>query len=92
MGSAWKAMADPTRRQMLTLLRQGDLTAGELAEQFDISKATISHHLKELREAGLITQRKQGMHVICSLNTSVLEDLMAFIAALAGDNDQDENG
>lgn len=82
MNSAWKAMADPTRRQILSLLRHSDHTAGELAAHFSIGKATISHHLKELREAGLITQRKQGMHVICSLNTSVLEELLYFIAEL----------
>ena len=56
MKDVWNAMADPTRRQILTMLQKKDMTAGEIVEQFDISGATISHHLKILREAGLIVE------------------------------------
>ncbi len=82
MGDTWNALADPTRRKILDLLRKGDKNAGEIAEQFSISKPSISHHLNALREAGLVDAEKKGQNVIYSLNTSVLQDMMQLIASL----------
>ena len=82
MGDTWNALADPTRRKILDLLRKGDKNAGEIAEQFSISKPSISHHLNALREAGLVGAEKKGQNVIYSLNTSVLQDMMQLIASL----------
>lgn len=88
MGDTWNALADPTRRKILDLLRKGDKNAGEIAEHFSISKPSISHHLNTLREAGLVDAEKKGQNVIYSLNTSVLQDMMQLIASLVNKEDQ----
>ena len=67
MKDVWNAMADPTRRAILTMLQNGDMTAGEISDKFDVSGATISHHLKILREAGLITSEKEKQTLINQL-------------------------
>ena len=67
LGKLFQAMADPTRRRILEMLRGGDLHAGAIAEAFSMSKPAISHHLSVLKEAGLATERRQGQHVIYSL-------------------------
>ena len=82
MGDAWNALADPTRRQILTYLRSGDMSAGEIADRFNISKPSISHHLSILKGADLVRSTKVGQNVIYQLNTSVLEDLMTLIAGM----------
>ncbi len=83
MTSVFKALADPTRRKILQLLKAGPLTAGELAEQFGVSKPTMSAHFAVLREAELIGSEKDGKHVTYWLNASVLEEaLLAFAGAL----------
>ncbi|MGL4972246.1 MAG: autorepressor SdpR family transcription factor [Culicoidibacterales bacterium] len=79
---AFKALADPTRREILQLLRTSDLNAGEIAEHFTMTKPSISHHLKLLKQADLICDEKQGQFVVYSLNTSVVEDAMSWIFAL----------
>lgn len=79
---AFKALADPTRREILQLLRTSDLNAGEIAEYFTMTKPSISHHLKLLKQADLICDEKQGQFVVYSLNTSVVEDAMSWIFAL----------
>jgi ArsR family transcriptional regulator, arsenate/arsenite/antimonite-responsive transcriptional repressor len=76
---AFKALADPTRREILRLLRQGEKTAGELAEQFDMAKPSVSHHFSVLKQAGLITSRREGQQIHYSLNTTVVEDLLAVV-------------
>lgn len=76
--SAFKALADPTRRRILELLRAGDLTAGELAEHFDMTKPSISHHLSTLKAAGLVDAERDGQSIVYSLNTSVMQDLMSW--------------
>jgi ArsR family transcriptional regulator len=81
---AFKALADPTRRQILALLRQGERTAGALAEKFDMTKPSMSHHFAVLKEADLITSRREGQQIWYSLNTTVVEDLMAWAMDLAG--------
>lgn len=80
----WGAMADPTRRDILTMLQKRDMTAGEIAEQFEVSGATISHHLKVLREAGLVTSEKEKQTITYSLNTTVFQEFLKSIAAAFG--------
>lgn len=77
-GEAFKALADPTRRRILELLRTKDLTAGEIAEHFDMTKPSLSHHLNTLKTAGLVEAERDGQNIIYSLNTSVLQDLMSW--------------
>ena len=79
MNNLFKALNDPTRRQILDLLRGGDLNAGDIAEQFDMTKPSISHHLDLLRQAGLVEATKQGQFVSYTLNTTVLDDLLAWL-------------
>jgi DNA-binding transcriptional ArsR family regulator len=85
MNDAFKALADPTRRRILQLLRYGELTAGQLAEHFDMAKPSVSHHFSVLKQADLITSRKEGQQVYYSLNTTVMEDLLAIIWDLFAD-------
>ena len=82
---AFKALADPTRREILALLRRGEMTAGALAEKFDMTKPSMSHHFTVLKEAGLITSRRDGQQIWYGLNTTVVEDLMAWAMGLVGD-------
>lgn len=77
-GEAFKALADPTRRHILELLRTKDLTAGEIAEYFDMTKPSLSHHLNTLKTAGLVDAERDGQNIIYSLNTSVLQGLMSW--------------
>ncbi len=79
MNLLFKALNDPTRRQILDLLRAGDLNAGEIAEQFAMSKPSISHHLDLLRQAGLVESTKQGQFISYSLNTTVLDELLGWL-------------
>jgi ArsR family transcriptional regulator, arsenate/arsenite/antimonite-responsive transcriptional repressor len=83
---AFKALADPTRRQILNLLRRGEMTAGELAERFDTTKPTISHHFSVLKDADLLTSRRDGQTIWYSLNTTVVQDLMAWAMDLIRGN------
>ena len=78
----FKALSDPTRRRILDLLRGGPLSAGELASSFGTTNATISHHLSVLKEAELVTDEKRGKYIYYELNTSVVEDIMAWAAGL----------
>lgn len=78
MNLAFKALADPTRRAILDLLKEKDLTAGEISEHFQMSKPSISQHLKVLKTAGLILDEKKGQYIIYSLNTTVFQDLIAW--------------
>lgn len=83
MNDSFKALNDPTRRQILRLLRDGDLTAGDIAEQFSMSKPAISHHLDLLKRSELVVSRRDGQFIVYSLNASVLEELMAWLMELA---------
>lgn len=82
MNTLFKALNDPTRRQILDLLRESDLNAGEIAERFDMSKPSISHHLDLLRQAGLVESVKQGQFIMYSLNTTVLDELLAWLMSI----------
>ena len=77
-----KALADPTRRDILNLLKQGRLSAGEITEHFDITAAAISRHLSVLKEADLIWDTRDGKYIFYELNTSVLEEIMLWITDL----------
>lgn len=78
----FKALNDETRRQILDLLKEQDLTAGEIADNFDISKPSISHHLDILKRADLVSSVKNGQFVYYSINTTVLEDVMKWLITL----------
>ncbi|MGF2621043.1 autorepressor SdpR family transcription factor [Bacillus cereus] len=78
MNQAFKALADPTRRRILDLLKDSDLTAGEIAEHFDMTKPSVSHHLNILKNTQLVQDEKKGQFVIYSLNTTVFQDLIAW--------------
>jgi ArsR family transcriptional regulator len=85
-GQAFQALADPTRRAILDLLRQGEMTAGALAEKFDMTKPSMSHHFAVLKEADLITSRRDGQQIWYALNTTVVQDLMAWAMRLVEDS------
>ena len=80
-----KALADPTRRDILNLLKQGRLSAGVITEHFDITAAAISRHLSVLKEADLIWDTRDGKYIFYELNTSVLEEIMLWITDLKGE-------
>lgn len=77
-GDRFKALSDPTRRRILELLGEGDLTAGEIGAHFDMTKATLSHHLDVLREAGLVSSERHGRNIVYSLETTVLQSIIAW--------------
>lgn len=76
MGDAFKALADPTRRHILELLAQGDLTAGEIAAQFAMTKPSVSHHLNILKTAGLVCDQRIGQNIVYSVNLTVFQELL----------------
>jgi DNA-binding transcriptional ArsR family regulator len=76
VNAVFRAMADPTRREVLRLLRARPLTSGEIAQAFPASWPTISRHLAVLKEAGLIAAERRGQHIVYELNTSVVEDVI----------------
>ena len=79
MNQIFKALNDPVRRDILDLLKGKDMSAGDIAEHFNIGKPTISHHLDLLRQAGLVTSEKQGQFIIYSINTTVLDEMLQWI-------------
>jgi len=85
MNDAFKALADPTRREILRLLRSGEKTAGELAQHFDMRKPSVSHHFAVLRQADLIASRRDGQQIYYFLNTTAVEDLLALIWGMLAD-------
>ena len=84
MSLVFKALSDPTRRRVLELLKSRPMSAGELAEHFDVSKPTMSAHFAVLREAGLIVSEKQGKSIVYELQMSVLEDALLSFAKTFG--------
>lgn len=78
MNETFKALADPTRRKILELLKERDLAAGEISEYFNMTKPSISNHLKILKQADLVQDEKRGQFVIYSLNTTVFQDLIGW--------------
>lgn len=86
-----KALADPIRREILNLLKNGRLSAGEICEHFSVTGASISRHLAILKEADLIRNKREGKFIYYELNTSVLEDVMLWIIDLKGVSDDEGN-
>ena len=80
-----KALADPTRREILNLLKTGKRSAGEISDHFDITAAAISRHLSLLKDADLIQDTREGKYIFYELNVSVLEEIMLWITDLKGD-------
>lgn len=85
-----RALADPIRRDILNLLKQGRMSAGDIVEQFPVTGASISRHLSVLREADLIRDTREGKYIYYELNASVLEEIMLWITELKGDMGNDE--
>ena len=83
-----KALADPTRREILNLLKHGRLSAGEIGEHFPMTGASISRHLSVLKEADLIRDTREGKYIYYQLNASVLEEVMLWLVQLKGGNDE----
>ena len=82
-----RALADPTRREILNLLKGGRLSAGEITEHFPVTAAAVSRHLSVLKEANLIRDTREGKFIYYEMNTSVLEEILFFISDLKGDKD-----
>ena len=76
MPDAFKALADPTRRRILELLAQGELTAGEIAAHFSMTKPSVSHHLSILKAAGLISDERRGQNIVYSVNLTIFQELV----------------
>jgi len=87
MNEVFEALAHPTRREILRLLRGGEMTAGDLAARFDVSKPSVSHHFAVLAQAGLIGSRRQGKQIYYFLDTTVVQDVLAFTWDLFGKTD-----
>ncbi len=82
-----KALADPIRRQILEMLKAGRLSAGEIAERFPVTGASVSRHLSVLKEADLIRDSREGKFIYYELNASVLEEIMLWLSQLKGDGE-----
>lgn len=82
----FKALSDKTRREILDLLKTKTMTAGDIASKFDMTQATVSHHLSVLKEAELVTDKKDGKYIYYELNTSVLDDIIAWAITLKGED------
>lgn len=92
MNQVYRALSDPTRREILRLLRGGDMSAGELAERFPLAKSTLSGHFNVLKHAGLIVQERHRTTIVYSLNTSALEEALAGVMALLRSGDEGKEG
>ena len=89
--NTFNALADPIRREILNLLKNGPLSAGEIVDHFSVTGASISRHLSVLKEADLIRDRREGKFIYYELNASVLEEIMLWITDLKGESDHDGN-
>ena len=90
MQQTLRALADPTRREILNLLKKGRLSAGEIGEHFSVSAAAVSRHLSVLKEADLITDTREGKCIFYQLNASVLEEILLWLAELKGEESHDK--
>lgn len=88
--NTFKALSDPARREILLMLRNGRLSAGQIAEKFDMTNATISYHLAQLKKADLVFESKHKNFVYYELNTSVFEELMLWLSQFKGKDETDE--
>lgn len=90
MNKTFKALSDPTRRKILKLLREDDLTAGQIAEKFNISKPSISHHLSILKNAELVLWEKKGQNIYYSLNSTAVQEIMNWFFDFLERREEDE--
>jgi len=92
---SFKALSDPTRRKIILLLKQRDMTAGEIADHFDMTKPSISHHLNILKQAELVTDERMGQNIYYSLNTTVFQEVVNWffnvVNVKEGGNEDGEN-
>ena len=88
----WKALADPTRRGIIRTLKHGSKTAGDIADEFPMTRASLSHHFNILKAADLVRTERRGQHIVYSLNTTVLDDMATILAELfaRGGNEEDD--
>ena len=86
-----RALSDPTRREILQMLKRGTMSAGVLAAKFDMSAAAVSRHLAVLKEAELVRDKREGKFIYYTLNASVLEEILLWVKDLRGDDDHVEN-
>ena len=84
----FKALSDPVRRDILTMLKNGRMSAGEIGSNFDMTGATVSYHLNILKKADLVFEEKEKNFVYYSLNTSIVEEVMVWLSSLRGDDDE----
>ena len=84
----FKALSDPVRRDILTMLKKGRMSAGEIGSNFDMTGATVSYHLNILKKADLVFEEKEKNFVYYSLNTSIVEEVMVWLSGLRGDEDE----
>lgn len=90
MNDVFKALSDSTRRKILELLAKKDMNAGEIAEYFNISKPSISHHLTILKNADLISDERKGQNIVYSLNTTVFQDVVRWFFDITKSNGEEE--
>ncbi|BCJ86049.1 autorepressor SdpR family transcription factor [Effusibacillus dendaii] len=92
MNDTFKALSDPTRRQIIRLLRERDLTAGEIADHFNMTKPSISHHLNSLKQANLVLDERKGQHIVYSLNTTVIQEMIGWFLEVVDSKEQEKKG
>lgn len=95
LSTTMKALSDPTRRRILEMLGEGRMTAGDIAAQFDLTQATVSHHLSVLRKADLVCEERKGTSIHYEINTSVFEDVLTWVSGIVGrkgDGDDEQTG
>lgn len=88
--ASFKALSDPVRREILQILKDGRLSAGEISRHFDMTAATVSYHLNILKKAGLVWEEKERNFIYYDLNTSILEELMSWLIELEGSRKNEE--
>ncbi|MBW5448432.1 autorepressor SdpR family transcription factor [Cohnella sp. CFH 77786] len=90
MNETFKALSDPTRRKIIQLLKERDLTAGEIADHFSISKPSISHHLNILKQAGLVQDERQGQNIVYTLNLTVIQEAMGWFLDMIANKEEEK--
>jgi DNA-binding transcriptional ArsR family regulator len=86
----FKALSDKTRREILDLLKVGEMTAGDISAKFNMTQATVSHHLSVLKDSQLVSDRKAGKFIYYELNLSVVEEIMSWFISLKGDGNDEK--
>ena len=91
MPDVFRALSDPTRREILRLLKGGDLAAGVIADNFAMSRPSVSHHLSALKSAGLISAERRGQEIVYSLDTTVFQDALTYVMELFGPAEEERD-